>query len=207
MKYLVKIPAFVQRWFYPRFTWKMPEGSNKIYLTFDDGPHPSITPFVLDQLKQYGASATFFCVGSNVEKYPEVYKRILIEGHAVGNHTYQHLNGWSTSDKEYIEDITKAAALIDSRLFRPPYGRISRFQAAQLMDKLQYKIIMWTLLSGDFDPAISPEKCVTNVMKRADDGAIIVFHDSEKANDRMKFALPIVLKELTEKGYVFEKIV
>ena len=206
MNYLVKIPAIVQRWIYPGFTWRMPAGGKKIYLTFDDGPHPSITPFVLDELKIYGAKATFFCVGSNVEKHPEVYKRIISEGHAVGNHTYNHLNGWKTADKTYLEDIAKAAGLIDSGLFRPPHGRITRFQAARLKEQLRYRIIMWRVLSGDFDPKISPEKCLRNVMTHTGDGDIVVFHDSEKAYERMKFALPLVLKGFAEKGYVFEKI-
>lgn len=197
----------MRRWIYPGFTWQMPAGGNKVYLSFDDGPHPEITSFVLDELKLYGAKATFFCVGSNVEKYPEVYKRIISEGHAVGNHTYNHLNGWKTADKTYLEDITKAASHIDSTLFRPPHGRITRFQAGALKEQLRYRIIMWTVLSGDFDPDISGQKCLENVMRHTRNGDIVVFHDSEKAFERMKFALPRVLKGLAEKGYVFEKIV
>jgi hypothetical protein len=178
-----------------------------MYLSFDDGPHPVITNFVLDELKKYNAKATFFCIGDNVVKYPEVYKRIIDEGHAVGNHTHNHLNGWKTADKKYLDNIDAAKKFIDSDLFRPPYGRITRFQLSQLrLSKYKLKTIMWTLLSGDFDNKISKETCTNNVIVNAKEGAIVVFHDSEKANERVSYALPEVLKYFSNKGYLFEKI-
>jgi peptidoglycan-N-acetylglucosamine deacetylase len=197
------------KWVYPTYTWSMPgmPGDKKnIYLTFDDGPHPEATPFVLDELKKYGAKATFFCIGKNVAAHPAIYKRILEEGHAVGNHTQNHLNGWQTPDAEYFENIKQAASYIDSNLFRPPYGRITRFQAKQVQEKMGLKIIMWSVLSADFDEGISPEKCWKNVRKSAKNGSIIIFHDSEKANPRMRFVVPRLLESLSKQNYNFEKI-
>lgn len=192
---------------YPSCTWNLNGPGKKVYLSFDDGPHPQITPFVLDLLKQYGAKASFFCIGKNVKAYPDVYKRIIDEGHAVGNHTQHHLNGWKNNNEVYLKDVEEAAGLINSRLFRPPYGKIKRQQIAALEKKpLAYKIIMWTVLSGDFDTSISKEKCLSNVLEKTTNGSIVVFHDSEKAFERMGYALPVVLKKLTENGYVFEKI-
>jgi peptidoglycan-N-acetylglucosamine deacetylase len=206
MLYLVKTPWWIKKWIYPAYTWNMDGVKKKIYLSFDDGPHPEATPFVLDELKKHGAKATFFCIGKNVAEHPAIYKRILDEGHAVGNHTQHHLNGWQTSDDTYFENIQQAAAYIDSNLFRPPYGRITRFQAKQVQEKLGLKIIMWSVLSADFDERISPEKCWNNVLKATKNGSIIVFHDSRKANERMRYALPKLLGEFGRKGYTFEKI-
>lgn len=194
------------KWVYPTYTWSMPSDKKNIYLSFDDGPHPEATPFVLDELKKYGAKATFFCIGKNVAAHPAIYKRILEEGHSVGNHTQNHLNGWQTPDAEYFENIKQASTYIDSNLFRPPYGRITRFQARQVQEKMGLKIIMWSVLSADFDEGISPEKCWKNVSKSAKNGSIIIFHDSEKANPRMRFVLPRLLKSLSEQNYNFEKI-
>jgi peptidoglycan-N-acetylglucosamine deacetylase len=194
------------KWVYPDYIWSMPSNEKKIYLSFDDGPHPEATPFVLDELKKYGARATFFCIGKNVAEHPAIYKRILDEGHAIGNHTQNHLNGWQTADAEYFENIKQAAVYIDSNLFRPPYGRITRFQAKQVQEKMGLKIIMWSVLSADFDERIKPEDCWKNVGKSAKNGSIIVFHDSEKANPRMSYVLPKLLETLSAKKYSFEKI-
>ncbi len=185
----------------------MDKNKNVIYLTFDDGPHATITNFVLDELKKYNAEATFFCIGNNVVKYPEVYQRILNEGHSVGNHTFNHLNGFKTKDKTYVDNVLEASKYIDSNLFRPPYGRLKTFQA-QVLAHLNkpYKIIMWTVLSGDFDARISEQRCLENVLLKTTAGSIIVFHDSEKAADRMMYALPKVLKKFSGKGFTFKKI-
>ncbi|MES1225810.1 MAG: polysaccharide deacetylase family protein [Bacteroidota bacterium] len=206
MLYLVKTPWWIKRWLYPDYLWNMPGNQKKIYLTFDDGPHPEATTFILDELKKYQAAATFFCIGKNVMVYPDIYKRILTEGHATGNHTNDHLNGWKTKDQLYFENIIQASRYIDSKLFRPPYGRITRFQAKQTKEKLGLNIVMWSVLSGDFDIAITPQKCWKNVRRSAGNGAVIVFHDSEKAMERMKYALTETLSYFSEKGFVFEKL-
>jgi peptidoglycan/xylan/chitin deacetylase (PgdA/CDA1 family) len=199
--------SWLLRRIYPSALWQMPAREKKIYLTFDDGPHPTATPFVLEQLRKFNAKATFFCLGKNVAQYPELYERTLLEGHSTGNHTYNHLNGWKTPDKQYFEDILSARKLIDSRLFRPPYGRITRWQLSQL-DKpaLQMKAVMWTILSGDFDTSITPGRCLENVIRPLKNGAIIVFHDSEKALPHVTATLPKVLAYLEENGYMMEKI-
>ncbi len=180
-----------------------------MFLTFDDGPHPEITGFVLDELEKRNAKATFFCIGKNVLAYPEMYKRILDEGHAVGNHTQHHLNGWKTDSKNYLADIFEAGKYIDSSMFRPPYGRITTFQARNLREAMkndQAKVIMWDVLSADFDETLSGEDCLNNVVLNAGKGSIIVFHDSEKAFKRLKFALPGMLEFFEKKGYKFEKL-
>lgn len=185
----------------------MPEGDKVLYLTFDDGPHPSITTEVLDTLKIYNAKGTFFCVGANVKKYPEVYSRIIEEGHSVGNHTMHHLNGSKVNDRLYLEDIREAKKYIDSNLFRPPYGRLSSFLAKQLAGPAyNFKIVMWSVLSADFDPEVSKEDCLNNVILNATDGSIIVFHDSKKATDKILFALPEVLAYFTKKGFTFKSL-
>lgn len=206
MFYTVKTPKWVEKLF-TASTWHMPQTGKVIYLTFDDGPHPVITPFVLDELKKYNAQATFFCIGKNVEDNPAVYKRVLDEGHAVGNHTYNHLDGWKTTNAKYLADVLKAKELIDSDLFRPPYGRISRKQrkSLQALDR-PLKIIMWSVLSGDFDKNLTPERCCKNIIENTESGSVIVFHDSEKAMERMSYSLPIVLKYFFDKGYNFKKI-
>ena len=206
MFYLVKTPWWLQR-LYPECTWQMPGNEKIIYLSFDDGPHPSATPFVLDELNKYGAKGTFFCIGKNVESNTDLYKRILDEGHAVGNHTYQHLNGWQTSKDAYLQDIADAAKLIESDLFRPPYGKVTKAQLKNLSEA-PYLLspVMWTVLSGDFDSILSKEKCLKNVLQKTTKGSIIVFHDSEKAFDKLKFVLPQVLSFFTEKEYQFKSI-
>lgn len=204
--YFVKTPGWI-RWLYKSCIWQIPTSDKTIYLTFDDGPHPSITAFVLDELKKYNAKATFFCIGKNVELYPDMYRRIIDEGHAIGNHTYHHLNGWKTADEEYLNDIENAKKIIDSNIFRPPYGRITRFQLSQLSKpRFQLKPIMWSVLSGDFDVKLSKESCRDHVLINAENGSIVVFHDSEKANERMRFALPEVLQYFSKKGFQFKKI-
>jgi len=200
--YLVKTPMFVQRIF-SGLIWRMVQ-SKKVYLTFDDGPVPEATPWVLDLLKEKKVKATFFCVGENVERYPEVYARILKEGHAVGNHTYNHLNSWQTKNEAYTSNIEKAADCIESSLFRPPYGKLSWGTIRQLKSK--YNVIMWDVLSGDFDTSISPETCLQNVKQHAKEGSIIVFHDSVKAIDTLKYVLPRIISFFAEKEIQMDKI-
>jgi len=176
-----------------------------LYLTFDDGPNPDATTFVLQQLKKYNAKATFFCIGENVKEYFDIYKQVISDGHKPGNHTFNHLNGWRTDDKKYLEDIKEAANIIDSEFFRPPYGRITKFQLKALQGgKFKLKTIMWDILSGDFDVKVSPENCYLNVINNAKPGSIIVFHDSIKAFSRLEYALPRVLNFFSEKGFQFK---
>lgn len=206
MFYLVKTPAWVKK-VYPGRIWDLPSEKSELFLTFDDGPHPVHTPFVLDELRNYNAKATFFCIGKNVVDHPQIYRRILEEGHAVGNHTYNHLNGWKVKDEIYLENIQRARQYIDSTLFRPPYGRMSNFQVKQLLlPRYRLKTVMWTVLSGDFDESISPAQCLQNVLLHTTKGAIIVFHDSEKAQERMRHALPAVLKYFGGKGFTFSPV-
>lgn len=178
-----------------------------MYLTFDDGPHPEITPWVLDALKEYDAKATFFCIGKNVQQYPEVFAHLLNEGHRVGNHTFHHLNGWKTDTAQYIEDVQQASRWIHSNLFRPPYGRISPFQAKLLQtSSTAYRIILWDVLSADFDTRLTGNQCFQYIQHAAQPGSIIVFHDSEKAFPRMKEALQNTLNYFASKGYAFDVI-
>lgn len=206
MLYLAKTPWWL-RVFYRQCTWLMPGSGRNIYLSFDDGPHPEITPFVLDELKKYDARATFFCIGKNVLAYPDVYKRIIDEGHAVGNHSHNHLNGWKTKDADYLDDIAMASQYISSNLFRPPYGKITRVQL-QALSKPRFNMhsVMWSVLSGDFDSRITPGKCLENVLKNTRPGSIVVFHDSEKAAGRMRYALTGTLEHFKNGGFGFEKI-
>lgn len=177
----------------------------KVYLTFDDGPHPEITPFVLRLLKQYGGHGTFFCVGDNVRKYPQVYRQIVEEGHSVGNHTYHHLKGSRTKNRVYLDDIRKAAAHIRSPLFRPPYGRI-RHSQARLLSAAGYRVIYWSLLTGDFDGNLSPERCLEQTVLRVRPGDIIVFHDSAKAWDRLSYVLPRLLEYCNTREFGIEAL-
>lgn len=207
-KYFIKTP-WIAKIFFSSYVWSLPNDESDVYLTFDDGPHPAITPWVLDQLKQFDAKATFFCIGNNVEKYPDVYQKILDGEHAVGNHTYHHLNGWKTEDNKYIEDVSAAAKLIKSNLFRPPYGRIRNSQAKKIpaaMQKDDVRIIMWDVLSADFDTSFSPEQCLNNVLENVSAGSIIVFHDSEKAFNNLKYALPKTFESLKKAGFNFRKL-
>jgi peptidoglycan-N-acetylglucosamine deacetylase len=211
MFYLAKTPSLVKK-LYPGCIWNLSQNDPVIYLTFDDGPHPVATPYVLEVLKQFDAKATFFCIGKNVAAYPDLYKRIINEGHTTGNHTFNHLDGWKTPNREYVKNIAQAAKYIDSNLFRPPYGKISRFQirlltaAENVKQKFVYKIIMWDVISADFDITISVEKCTENVTRNAKAGSIVVFHDSEKAFGRMEKSLPEVMKFFTNRGFKFESL-
>ena len=185
------------------YVWSIDTKENEVYLTFDDGPHPVITPWVLEQLRVYHAKASFFCIGKNVKLHPNVYQQILQEGHAVGNHTYNHVNGWKVDTLEYLNDIAEAGKLIQTNLFRPPYGRIKSKQAKQIsiaMKCSNAKLIMWDVLSADFDRGITKEECLGNVL-RYTKGSIIVFHDSEKAFPHLQFVLPNLLEHLHKKGY------
>ena len=184
------------------------QGASTLYLTFDDGPNPLATPFVLEELHKYDARATFFCIGKNVKEYPQIYRQLLLGGHRVGNHTQNHLNGWKTDDGKYLDNIREAAQLIDSDLFRPPYGRIGKFQARLLEGAPRpFRIIMWDVLSADFDTRLTGAQCARNVIRYAEPGSIVVFHDSEKAFDRLRRALPAVLEHFSGLGYRFEAIV
>lgn len=206
--YLIKTPWWLKR-IYHTYLWSIDTKKKELYLTFDDGPHPEITPYVLKLLKQYNALATFFCIGKNVVSHPNIYKQILYEGHSVGNHTYNHLNGWKTKDEVYLKDIAEASNYIDSNLFRPCYGRITSFQAKNLkpvMKGRQPTIVMWDILSGDFDSTVSPENCLANVVLKSVPGSIVVFHESDKAWPRLEYVLPRVLKYFSEKGWVFKSL-
>ena len=193
--YWVKTPQWIKRFFPGRLVWDIPGGGPVVYLTFDDGPHPVATPFVLQQLGKYDASATFFCVGNNAVHYPEIYARIVAEGHTTGNHTYNHVNGWKASSDHYLKNIERAGKYINSTAFRPPYGRIKYSQMRKLKKRHPaWKIYMWDILCGDFDKTISPQEVLDNVLTNIRPGSIVVFHDSEKAWERMSYALPQVLE-------------
>lgn len=182
----------------------MPKVHKTIYITFDDGPIPIVTPFVLETLKKFCAKATFFCIGDNIDKHPDIFEQIKTDGHTIGNHTYNHLKGWDTSDNEYLKNTLKCQNLTKTCLFRPPYGRIKKSQIKLLRQHIpDVKIIMWDVLSGDFDLKLSPEKCLKNVLKHTEPGSIIVFHDSLKAKDRLEYVLPKALEIWTKQGYSF----
>jgi len=206
MFYFKKTPSLIQKIFSERI-WRIDTDEKILYFTFDDGPHPEATSFVLEELKRYNAKATFFCVGRNVKENFAVYERIISEGHRVGNHTFNHLNGWKTNDKIYIEDIAKAAKIIDSNLFRPPYGKITSFQAKAIQgQRLRLKTVMWEVLSGDFDPSVTGDNCYLNVINNAKPGSIVVFHDSAKSFATLQYALPRLLKYYNESGYSFRSL-
>lgn len=200
---MMKIPKIVEA-YYPNLLWRIPTDKKELYLTFDDGPTPYVTKWVLDILNEYNAKATFFCLGKNVKNHPVIFKRILREGHRIGNHTYNHNNGWNSSNYKYVKSVMKCDNQVASNLFRPPYGRIKKTQIRRLKDR--FKIIMWDVLSQDYDHKISPEKCLDIVLSQSKNGSIVVFHDSRKASKNLKYTLPILLKTFTEKGYVFRSI-
>ncbi len=204
---IVKTPLFIQHLF-PSILWnKKNTDQPTLYLTFDDGPIPEVTPWVLNQLKTYNAKATFFCVGENINKCPNIFNQIIEEGHTIGNHTYSHLNGWNTNTINYIDnvhqfdDMHSKFKIQNSKLFRPPYGKLTLQQFKIL--KKQYQLVLWDVISRDFDNAISTKECLNNIVKHSKDGSIIVFHDSLKAEENLRYVLPKVLKYYSDKGYAF----
>lgn len=193
------------RFLYRNLNWSVDTCKKELYLTFDDGPTPIITDWVLAELAKYSAKATFFCIGRNVERHPSVYQKIIYDGHSVGNHTYSHLKGWNVSNDEYFNDTELASQFINSRLFRPPYGKIKHSQIKRLKSN-GYNLFMWDVLSEDYNQNISEEQCLINVTDNTQNGSIIVFHDSIKASANLKYALPIVLKTFSDKGFVFKSL-
>lgn len=215
MKFVpVKTPLVIKKMF-PNYVWDIPSDEKVIYLTFDDGPTPEITNWTLAVLNDYNAKATFFCIGNNVKNHPEIFQHIVLNGHSVGNHTNNHIKGWKKKTNVYLENVAQAQNVIDvqiqnsdskiQNLFRPPYGQIKTKQGKQLIEQ-GYKIIMWDVISFDWERSISKEKCLENVLSTAKKGSIIVFHDSVKASKNMKYALPKVLHHFSEKGYAFKAL-
>lgn len=205
--YWIKTNWFIKKTF-SNYTWDVSNAGNTVYLTFDDGPIPEVTEWVLAELKKKGFKATFFSIGENITKYPEIFKKVISEGHSIGNHTFNHLNGWNTSTEDYIKNLARCEEEISkninqnlkSKLFRPPYGKIKTAQS-KAIQKLGYKIIMWDVLSADFDTTISREQCLDNVLSNVKPGSIIVFHDSVKAFKNLEYVLPKTLAFLKEKKF------
>lgn len=207
IKFWRKTPYFI-KYFFNKYIWSITTEKMELYLTFDDGPIPKVTEWVLDILLKENIKATFFCIGDNIRKHPEIFQRIINEGHTIGNHSFHHLNGWKNPTIKYIDDIEKTNEEIALRLkknnllFRPPYGKIKKKQAQRLFEK-GYKIIMWDLLSYDFEPNLNLKKCLKILDKKVKPGSIIVFHDSIKAEKNLKKILPIAIKNWKKKGYNF----
>ncbi|MBS1524453.1 MAG: polysaccharide deacetylase family protein [Bacteroidetes bacterium] len=202
--YTVKTPWFVKL-LYPKLLWNKARGGKRIFVTFDDGPIPIVTPFVLNILKKHDAKATFFCIGDNIKKHPELFEEVKNGGHAIGNHTFNHLKGWVTDDRKYLDNFLQCDQMVHSNLFRPPYGRVKRSQIRLLRKaKPELQIVMWDVLSGDFDQQLSPGDCLKNVLKYTRPGSIIVFHDSLKAFDRLEYVLPRAMEEWAGRGYSFD---
>lgn len=196
---------------YPGLSWHKSRKEKKLYLTFDDGPIPIVTEFVLEQLQQYEAKATFFCVGDNIAKHPFVFQKVVNQGHSVGNHTFNHINGWRSQDEAYCRNIEQCQTIITKNykrnarpLFRPPYGKITRKQARHL--RKHYEIIMWDVLSGDFDTSLDAETCLRKTIKATKNGSIVVFHDSFKAEQTLRYCLPRFLSHFKERGYSFDAL-
>jgi len=198
-----KIPYILQL-FYPNYTWKVNTQEKVVYFTFDDGPHPEITTWVLSELAKYNAKATFFMVGANIEKYPEIVEKVKQSGNAIGNHTFNHLNGWKTKDENYFDNINKCKEFIESNLFRPPYGRIKSKQAKHILN--EFKVIMWDKLSRDYDANLNIDESLKGMKTLPAKGSIFVFHDSEKAFKNLKILLPELLNFYSLNGYQFEKL-
>lgn len=200
---LWKIPRIVKK-FYPGLIWNFTTDHRAVYLTFDDGPTIDVTLEVIEILKQYNIQATFFCIGRNVERNPDIFQVLIETGCAVGNHTYSHIKGWKTSDPDYFSDIELASRYIQSNLFRPAYGQIKPSQTRHL--RLYYRIIMWSLMSYDFHPEMTKEKCLNHVIKNTKPGSILVFHDSIKASENMLYTLPRALEYFIAQGFEFKTI-
>jgi len=201
--FIEQVPDFV-RWFYQGVIWRKQPHEKALYLTFDDGPVPEVTPWVLDKLDELEVKATFFCVGDNVNKYPELYREILLKGHSVGNHTFHHLNGFKVEHEQYLNDVEQASQLIDSRLFRPPYGKLTRREKKILEQKFQ--IVLWDVISYDYDRNLSPSQVLENVKQNSRNGSVILFHDSVKAKNNMLSVLPDAINFLLAKGFRFERL-
>lgn len=199
---LVNPPNILTKLTQRNFIWKIFTDKPVIYLTFDDGPIPEITPFILKTLDEFHAKATFFCVGENVKKHPEIYSEIVRSGHKTGNHTFNHLNGWKTHSVKYIDNINKCTDYFSSDLFRPPYGKLKPSQLRKI--KKEFSVVLWTVLSYDFDQQVSKEDCLNNVLTYTDNGAVVVFHDNLKAKNNLFYSLPRFLDFFTKKGYKFE---
>ena len=198
---IIEQPAVYLRWIYPKALWRMDRQERSVYLTFDDGPIPESTPFILDTLRQFDVKATFFMVGDNVRKYPDLFQQIKEAGHQVGNHTHNHISGFRHSLHEYCYNVEKANAYIRSRLFRPPHGWMRTVQYAWLSRK--YKVVMWDLVTRDYSKWMTADDILDNVKRYARNGSIITFHDSLKAIDKLHYALPESIKWLREQGYEF----
>ena len=197
-------PRFIQK-MYPSFIWNFPDEKDGIFLTFDDGPSPEVTPWVLDRLYEYGAQATFFCIGKNVELFPALFQEVKARGHQVGNHSYSHVKGWGLDSDTYIRDINLANGLINTNLFRAPYARITPTQARLISE--HFYTIMWSVLSRDYNRNLSPQQCAANVLPYLEPGAIVMFHDSVKCERNMKYALPKVLDAIYKKGLICKPII
>lgn len=185
-----------------KLTWRRNPSSKVIYITFDDGPVPEVTPLVLDLLDKFNLKATFFCVGENVQKYPELYNEVLRRGHRTGNHTFNHLKGFNVSTEEYVANVEKASGYIESNLFRPPYGRIKRKQRKSLQP--QYEVVMWDLLTYDYNQKLGKEAIFNRLKRQSRNGSIVVFHDSIKAKNNMLSVLPLAIEFWNSKGYTFD---
>lgn len=194
----IRLP-YPLRLLFPGALFRVPTREKEVFLTFDDGPVPEVTPWVLDFLKHQGLKACFFCVGENVQRYPELFQRLQTEGHLVGNHTFNHMQGLKNEDGVYVDNIEKAAAYIPGKLFRPPHGLLRPRQFKKL--KSRYRFVMWDIISRDFDRLLNPEQVAANVLKNVRPGSVIIFHDSVKAEKNMKAALPVVIRELRQQGY------
>lgn len=204
MFFHIKTPVYIRKYF-SKYLWKKQTDLPEIYLTFDDGPHPEVTEWIIDTLKEYDVKATFFCLGKNVEKHPSTYQRLQDEGHRVALHGYNHLNGWKTNYTDYIKDFEQSESSIKSDLFRPPYGKIKKKQAKYIMNK-GYQIVMWDIIAGDWKQDWPSDRILRNIISNVEEGSIIVLHDSEKAFQHVQYVVPKMIEELKAKNYQFKTI-